>query len=54
MVPHPDVAPPFFEILRLSQPEDVAVKTTMYLFGRCGPFLTARPPSCRLNLSPDP
>ena len=54
IVPHPDVAPPFFEILRLRKPEDVAVKTTMYLIGRCGPFLAARPQFCRLNLSPDP
>ena len=53
IVPHPDVAP-LFEIPRLRKPDDVAVKTTMYLIGRCGPFLTACPPSCFLNLSPDP
>lgn len=54
IVPHPDVAPPFFEILRLKQLEGLAVKTEWYLIGRCGPFLTACPPSCFLNLSPDP
>lgn len=44
IVPHPDVAPPFFEILRLKQLEGLAVKTEWYLIGGYGPFLTMSHP----------
>ena len=42
---HPDEALPFFEILRLSQLEDVIVKTEWYLIGGYGPFLTVSRPA---------